>query len=490
MVVTALLSLWPALLNGGPIWMPDTPSYLRAADAGYAKLTGTSTDWSAKSQWLMREEGRSSAPVAAAPSVAPAAPTGEPPVTLKGRSVYYGALLYLADLAGSLWWVLVVQAILAAFSITITLSALGRALGHESRAPPALLVGAGLAVATPLGFFVSYLMPDLFGGLALLAMMNLLFLREQLSSRAKTFLFAVLAYALLSHNVNLTLALLLFLGVLAARLIFRRGPSAPAFAGVAACIAIGFAGQLAFDLTVKRVTGAAPVRPPFIAMRLIADGPGLDYLREHCDERSFIYCRLDLSRPPHSDTLLWSLDPQHTLFRGLGYADQRAAAAQQTPFVLAVFADRPFAVTKALTLDVVEQLFRFDLGGFNYGDGMRQRYISAVPERLLASMRDTRAYQERLILTPTEVMTALVTLLSLATILLFLFRSRGDPTAANVRSACLFILFAVLLNAALCGALSGPKGRYQMRLIWIMPLVGAGVLSSRRDPHAAPKFSA
>ena len=34
---------------------------------------------------------------------------------------------------------------------------------------------------------------------------------------------------------------------------------------------------------------------------------------------------------------------------------------------------------------------------------------------------------------------------------------RNRPDLANLRAACLFILSAIALNAALCGALSGPK---------------------------------
>ena len=478
-LLTALVSLWPAVLNGGPIWMPDTPSYMRAADAAYAKFFDVRTDWSAKSEWQTKHEYTLAAPTTSGPP-----PSSEPAVTLKGRSIYYGALLYAADLAGSLWWVLLVQATLVGLCITLSVRTLRRALGHGTSDSSALTVGLGLAFATPLGFFVSYLMPDIFGGLALLSMMNLLFLSKQLSRRAQAFFLAVLAYALLSHNLNMMLAGLLLLGLLTTRVLWRRELATPAILSVAACLALGFAGQTAFDWTVKRLTGAAPIRPPFVAMRLIADGPGIEYLKDHCDRRPFIYCRINIDQQPYSDTLLWSLDPQRSLFRGLSYADQRTAASQQTPFVLAVLADRPLAVISALSVDVVEQIFRFDLRGFNYSIGMRERYASAVPNRLLKEMRSTRAYQEKMIVRPTELLTALITLLSLVAIVLFLVRSRHISELGHIRAACFFILLAVSLNAALSGALSGAKGRYQMRLIWILPLIAAGIVAGRFNVSA------
>jgi len=42
------------------------------------------------------------------------------------------------------------------------------------------------------------------------------------------------------------------------------------------------------------------------------------------------------------------------------------------------------------------------------------------------------------------------------------------------------LVLGVLLNAAVCGALSTPKGRYQMRLIWVLPLAALVTLPRRK----------
>ena len=39
-------------------------------------------------------------------------------------------------------------------------------------------------------------------------------------------------------------------------------------------------------------------------------------------------------------------------------------------------------------------------------------------------------------------------------------------------------LAGLALNAAICGALSGPKGRYEMRVIWILPLIAGAIAST------------
>ena len=48
-------------------------------------------------------------------------------------------------------------------------------------------------------------------------------------------------------------------------------------------------------------------------------------------------------------------------------------------------------------------------------------------------------------------------------------RAQGAPLA-------LFVVAAMALNAVICGILSGPHPRYQARVIWLLPLLAAGLL--------------
>ena len=49
----------------------------------------------------------------------------------------------------------------------------------------------------------------------------------------------------------------------------------------------------------------------------------------------------------------------------------------------------------------------------------------------------------------------------------------------------LLVLAALLLNAAICGVLSGPNDRYQARVAWLLPLMAAGLMARSRQPRAA-----
>jgi len=48
-----------------------------------------------------------------------------------------------------------------------------------------------------------------------------------------------------------------------------------------------------------------------------------------------------------------------------------------------------------------------------------------------------------------------------------------------LRGYCLVIVAGIAANAIICGVISGPNGRYQMRVVWILPVVAASVVASR-----------
>jgi hypothetical protein len=65
----------------------------------------------------------------------------------------------------------------------------------------------------------------------------------------------------------------------------------------------------------------------------------------------------------------------------------------------------------------------------------------------------------------------------------------GDPAGAPPPAALpvvLFVLAALLLNAFVCGALSGPYARYQARIVWLVPLLALGLVLRVRKSRAAP----
>ena len=477
----ALAALWPAAVNGGPFFMADTPSYARGAASGFFKLFGVKTDWT--DEYLRVYAGqphatpRTGNEVSEEPSVA-----GEVPVTLSGRSIFYGVVLYLSHLAGSLWIIVLLQSLLAAGCIVLTVDAISRAAGTGMRAGSLALIGLLMVAATPVAYFAGYLMPDIFGGFALLATAHILFLWRNLSRPERGFWLALLAYCLLVHSVNV----MMVGGLTVASALFAWwrgiGVSKYQLGGVIACLAVALLGQSAFGMAVKSMTGASPVRPPFVAMRLIADGPGYAYLKDHCATQSFIYCRVLSQSDPKSDTLLWSKGASTSLFRGLTPDEQRLSATQQSQFVKAVLADRPAEVIAGAIGNTLGQVAQLDLNGFNYSRENRGRFRETIPTELFEPLSQTRAYRNVMPTRPIEVLSGVTAVLSVLFFGFFMASARRSDSNDRLRAFCLCVLAGIALNAVICGALSGPKGRYEMRLIWVLPLI-AGAIASTKTVH-------
>lgn len=499
-LLIALALLWPAFVNGEPFYMPDTPSYLRGADGAIHELTGANSLWSAELQKRFRPPATSqSSAVSDAPNlpvkgnggVAPA--PAEPEVVLKGRSIYYGAFLWAAQWLGNFWAMALGQALLCAAAIMLTVTQIRKAYGRKTR--PGTLVGAGLAMAvlTPIGFFASYLLPDVLGGLAILAVGHLCYLWSSSGRGARIFWFLLLTFAVVSHTANIMLVgALAVIAVLA--IAFRAPTSKPGLAAVAAALVIGACSQLLFAWGVTHATGRPPVRPPFIAARIIEDGPGYEYLLKHCPEVRLIYCRTLAFPQRQSDTLLWSANPSEGIFQALDPAEERRAAAEQNRFVFAVLKERPLDILGSSVRAFFSQLGYFSLESFNYTHANIYYFGRKIPSPFIDHAKTSRAYQDRMPVSFTEWATIFSVIASLVAIAWAVAAGlRREGRLAPATSFLLVLVAGVLVNAAICGALSTPRGRYQMRLIWILPLaalatcrvrVGEGATSIVADTKA------
>ena len=91
-------------------------------------------------------------------------------------------------------------------------------------------------------------------------------------------------------------------------------------AGFIAAIVGALLANAIYQEAVLLKTGDEMRRPPFLAMRVIADGPGREYLRYACDRgATYALCQfrhLDLT---NSQDMLWSDDRKKGIFNVTGY---------------------------------------------------------------------------------------------------------------------------------------------------------------------------
>lgn len=463
--LATLLLAWPSFVNRGPFFIADTTGYLRSADAAFSSILTYDSIWSDKRD-LYIEDGQPS-PQPQDQSSGPADAPAHPP--LIGRSIYYGAAIYgpvllLGEHAGVL-----IQAALSATVIWIALSPIG--LTRERSRITAYFGAVGLlAVASSLPFSATLLVPDYLTGLACAAFVLLLCFWPTLTRRERGILTAVIALAALSHSSNLPLLLGLSLISLIARVRVPLSAKA-AFIGLA-CVALGFAGDALFVSAVERKTGMTPIRPPFLTARLIADGPGHKLLRSRCSEERFEVCRY-ASRTPHdSDLFLWSTDATGVFSVG-DFASQQRLSEQDMRFAVATFREYPLLTTASSGEAFIRQLGMLDLRIWRGDAGGKPFYdLADLPTRVAERMAKTRSVAGTF---PTEPSRLLISAASVAALLVALcclvlaWRS-DDEKVRMMGVAIAFVLVAVVANAAITGGLSKPDARYNLRVIWLLPL--------------------
>ncbi|MEP2101754.1 MAG: hypothetical protein ABJP02_09615 [Parasphingorhabdus sp.] len=480
-VILALALLWPSLINGEPFYMPDTPSYIRAADAGVYKLTGMESPWTNEFHDRYAAAPKTAASADAVIETTPANTADNAPVALAGRSVFYGAFLYIAQIFGNFWLAAVLQSLVVGIAIMLTIRTCMPEQSRVSLTIRILAIGLPIVFLSSVAFFSGFLMPDIFAGLGLLSFVHLAAFWDRQGRMERLFWFVLLLSAMLFHNTNVLITVSLLALVVLGNLTKILQVGWKPVLVVMASILLSFAGQSVFYWGVTKYSGNAPVMPPFLAARVISDGPGYQYLEKHCKTEDLKFCRvLDFPVINH-DQLLWSTSKDEGVFQALSNREKREIAALEKAFVLDVFLEYPIEVLVASFRGFGTQLVTFNLPNFNYNDKQKAQYQEKIPSELFSAQKQSAAFKNTMPTRFWEISTFIISGLALLFLLGFIFRNfRQSGHLSKTAIFSLLIVVGIFANAAICGALSGAKGRYQMRLVWVLPLAAASLLPNRQ----------
>jgi hypothetical protein len=441
---------------------------MRGADATMHKLTHIKTEWSASEDDAVSPAATQISPNSGLAlhnlTVARTRSLGE--ISKKGivlgRSLYYGILLYLGAITGGFWLTITLQALALLFALYLSLRTLGLPVW-----PAIAYLGFGLCFLSDAPFFTSYLMPDLFAGIAILACASLIAARRQLANRDYAMWFLLLTLAMLFHD-SCTLISVVLLGIaLIANLLRRSWLNWRALCIIPLAAAAAYVGQAVVAYGVQRTTGQPPLRLPFISARLIADGPGTNYLRATCPASGFTLCDYINRFPMPSEQFLYGPTPPQSLFEVASYSQRKAISAEQFRFLLAVLKYDPLGVFEATARNSGKQLSDFRLAEFNYNRGLDAGFDRSLPLRTLAQVRGTAAYRGVM---PVNDLTAILYVL-VAISLFYLLFALFSRRRRGFREVSCWILAGVVVNAVVCGAISNQLPRYEARVVWLLPLL-------------------
>jgi len=472
-VVLGALSLsWAAAINGQAFIHPDTVGYTRGPDVAVAKLLGPRFT----TEWAQKKEGAKAVAAVATPGHAASAEDQE---VLGGRSIYYGVLAYLGALVGGFWLTVFVQGLAVALLVEIALRGL-----HLFSLATYAGVMALLSVATAAPFFVAFVMPDIWAGVAIGALATVFALSRRLSWPDVALLGVMTVFAALAHSsvVPVIAAMLLGAGVL---WLVKRGivfdPSPGLVIGVLALV-VAAAGGMAFSAMVKHTVGKPPVNPPFLTARVIADGTGVRYLHEHCAGKPFAVCQYAGRFPMDVDHFLWGTTAKDGVFQTISADQRRALSDQDARFAASVADAYPVSQGLASLRNAALQTVDIDLSDFDYKPSLRAGFAQTLPAGAYAAQQQTRAFNEGWPIGGLTLLQTIVAIAALALIGVYAARPMRGSAAIEPSVAltlAILILVGVLANGVECGALSTLYGRYQARVVWLLPLAAAFLTMTR-----------
>ncbi len=419
----ALMLLWPALENGYPLIFSDTGTYI-------SQVLDLHLGWD--------------------------------------RPPFYSLLVIVVGLGRSLWPVIIVQALAAAWLVR----AIHRQLAPAAGALETGVLLAVLAAGSSLSWTSSQVIPDIFTPLMVLALAGLVL--DPAAKTAGAGHALAIGAAIVVHLSNMPI----YAGLCLAVLPLRRLRHQVRWRVLLLPFLLGVACLTAVNTLARGRPSPSPYGETFLLARLIENGPARATLAADCPRAGWALCAYRDDMPRTADAFLWRADSP--LYRAGG---PRRLVAQTDAIVARTLAAHPRAVLRAAGRD-----FALQLVTFAPGSGLRPWYATAwqtiwrnLPRPAYEGYVSSRQARGRMVVPP--FLAALMRLLAAggmaATALFALFTaSRRDigEAARSLGLFCWIVLLALAGNAAVTGALSGPHARYQSRVVWLAVLSGWLVL--------------
>jgi hypothetical protein len=432
-LLCALLLAWPALYNGFPLVFSDTGTYLAAAIEG----------------WVPAD-----------------------------RPIYYSLFVSALALPLSPYAVPIVQGFLAVVLLGASQTIM---LGGVRPLWLAVTVGA-LALMTPLPWVASWLMPDVFGGMMVVAFITLAVYSERIAATQRFLLsIAVIFSAIVATGNVLLLSLLTGCFVTGQWLTgWRVGRGTLRTLSIVLMASYGLA--LLPNLAYYGRITLNPHSTVFLAARLFQGGVMLKYLEDRCPTQHDIpLCPyLDEVSKTDSNGFLWADNSlaQRTNARGKNRARYGGIVNDAIIHTFPAFFTQglkdAWALMKATSLGEEERDINFRSLGWSRSPvtgRIHKHYPYVSP-----NFAHARQQQGTLGVESLNSFYRVVTYTSYAALLLLVWWwARRDVWELAVAGA--LVLLALPLNALVFGTLSGAFVRYQARLTWVaMFFVLIGVL--------------
>lgn len=389
----------------------------------------------------------------------------------RGRALAYRLVGWTARSTGlGLWPLVAAQAVVVAMVLAMLWRVgTGRALDLGW-----LVLVAVLGLTTPLGLFVGMVMPDVFSGLLIVAAGLMVLCWSRLGFGERWFLGLLATWAMMVHTSHVALGAVLLVALTIAAFLGM----AVAWRGLGV-LALGLLGTLAVEVGIGFATVQLSESPlltrPHVTANLVDRGPGTDFLRRACPNAGFVLCDyLDRLPMPWID-FLFSRNPETGLYQVISSEARAALAAEHGRFAFAVLADDPLRFAGFTFHATFAQLV--DLRSADAV--ISPSALANMDDRLMPADQLERLRNTPLIrnfdwlLAVLDTVTYVSMFAALAVLIAVPLSRQRMPSASPASALVLVLLFGLLANAAICGVLAGVYGRFQGRIVWLLPMAAA-----------------
>jgi len=372
------------------------------------------------------------------------------------RSTAFGLYLHYGE-DSSFWFNLGIQALATLWILQLTLRVFGMA------GPSRLIALSGaLVLTTALPWLASTLLTDIFAGLSVLSLLILVLHGDRISGIEKFSLFVFTAFAAATHSATLGVLLgLCCAGWIARPLLRARLPASGLAQGTLTIVA----GALMLVSANFALSGQFAWTPGGYGVafgRMLQDGIVTQYLRDHCPEAKLKLCPYRNQLPATADQFLWGNSMFNTLGRFKGMNDEMGFIVTHS------LEEHPLWQAEAALAATAQQLVHVATGeGTN---GWIPHTYGIIEHYLPAQLKPMRAAHQQhwdidfAVINRVHVPVALISIvLVMAMFGRDIWRRRLDDLTLLTATVSL----ALLGNAFICGAISGPHDRYGARMAWI-----------------------
>jgi hypothetical protein len=399
------------------------------------------------------------------------------------RPIYYSLFLLPLHWQATLWPIVAAQSALAIGVLDIFLR---RNLIILARYHLALLLCAAAGL-TSLPVFASEIMPDIFTPLMILSLCTLIFRTGDVTVGERLFLYAVVLAAVCFHQANFLIAFLTLVFSIPFRFLvdlsWHQVIKPLAASGSLLALGVGLLilpNYIAYNKFVITRGGGI-----FLLAKLIDDGPALDYLTAECPVRKYSICSQLSALYHYKETRSAEMSSTSNYFLWEGplraAGGPEALAPYASSIAVASILREPGRFVLASLEDFARQLIRFDTGNISgiYGP---ETYISNVirvhfPSGVNRTYLDSRQETDRLDLTIVSDLHKVSVAVGLLVVVILLPGAFRTNRAFGGMTCTL--LLGVVANAAVTGALSSVRDRYQCRVVGLI-VIAAMILAYRQ----------